>query len=225
LFSFLSLQIAKLQIETGRQIIATYHKDVLCTRQRDTIGLAPCTQEEADTRIFLHVSDATKHGYRKVLIRTVDSDVLVLGIAAVQQLSIDELWVGFASGKSFRYLPTHERCPSCTHSADVSSFAGRGKRTVWYFWKTFSNVTPAFCTLASTPSSVYDQLDVIERFVVVLYDRTSDEEKVNEVRKQLFAQKDMQTYGWPSTNSCCSGGTHKESGLPSRSRLGTDVHR
>ena len=53
--------------------------------------LPPCTQEEADTRIFLHVSDTAKHGYRKVIIRTVDSDVLVLAIAAVQQLSIDEL--------------------------------------------------------------------------------------------------------------------------------------
>jgi len=108
LFCFLSLQIAKLKTDTERQIIATYHKDVLCTQPRDTTGLAPCTQEEADTRIFLHVSDAAKHGYRKVMIHTVDSDVLVLAIAAIQQLSIDELWVGFASGKSFRYLPTPE---------------------------------------------------------------------------------------------------------------------
>jgi len=81
---------------------------VLCAQPRNTTALAPCTQEEADTRIFLHVSDAANHGYCKVMIRTVDSDVLVLAIAAVQQLKIDELWVAFASGKSFRYLPAHE---------------------------------------------------------------------------------------------------------------------
>jgi hypothetical protein len=109
---------------------------VPCTQSRDTTGLAPCTQKEADTRIILHVSDAAKHGYRKVMIRMVDSDVLVLTIAAVQQLSIDELWVGFASGKSFRYLPTHEIYGTCSRlhafsgCGTVSFFDGRGKRTV-----------------------------------------------------------------------------------------------
>ena len=108
LFSFLSLKLASLK--TGSQIIATHHKDVVCTQPRDTTGLAPRrpTQEEADTRIFLHVSDAVNHGYSKVMIRTVDSDVLVLAIAAAHQLNIDKLWVAFASGKTFRYLPAHE---------------------------------------------------------------------------------------------------------------------
>ena len=79
LFSFLSLKTVSL--ETDSQVIVTHHKDVICTQQRNTTNLAPCTQEEADTRIFLHVSDAANHGYAKVMIRTVDSDVLVLAIA------------------------------------------------------------------------------------------------------------------------------------------------
>ncbi len=185
LFSFLSLQTVRL--ETESQIIATHHKDVLCTQPRNTTGLAPCTQEEADTRIFLHVSDATNHGYRKLMIRTVDSDVLVLAIAAVQQLTIDELWVAFGTGKSFRYLPAHEMATALgpaksaalpflhafTGCDTVSSFSGRGKRTVWGIWKMFGEVTQAFCTLASTPSSMDDQLDVLEHFVILFYDRAS----------------------------------------------------
>ena len=55
--------------------------------------------------------------------------------------------------------------------------------------------------IASTPSSVYDQLDVIECFVVLLYDRVSGEEKVNEARKQLFAQKDRPMDGLPPTQA------------------------
>ena len=57
----------------------------------------------------------------------------------------------------------------------VSSFAGRGKKTVWEIWKVFNEVTPAFCTLASNPypSSIGDHLEVLERFVVLLYNRTS----------------------------------------------------
>ena len=76
---FLSLKTANL--ETEGQIIITHHKDVLCTQPRNTTALAPCTQEEADTRIFLHVSDAANHGYCEVMIHTVDSDVLVLAIS------------------------------------------------------------------------------------------------------------------------------------------------
>ncbi len=107
LFSFLSLKTASVSTEST-QIIVTHHQDVLCTSPRMTTSLAPCTQEEADTRMFLHVSDAVNHGHSKVMIRTVDSDVLVLAIAAVQQLIVDELWIAFSSGKSFRYLPAPE---------------------------------------------------------------------------------------------------------------------
>ncbi len=70
--------------------------------------------------------------------------MLVLAIAAVQQLSIDELWLAFGSGKSFRYLPAHEmagalgpeKCIALpfVHALSgcdtVSSFAGCGKKTV-----------------------------------------------------------------------------------------------
>ncbi len=74
------------------------------------------------------------------MIRTVDSDVLVLDIAAVQQLSIGELWLVFGSSKSLRYLPAREMASemcialSFVHAFSgcdtVSSFAGHGKKTV-----------------------------------------------------------------------------------------------
>ncbi len=43
-------------------------------------SLAPCTHEEADTRILLHLEDSVKQQYNKALIRTVDTDVVVLAI-------------------------------------------------------------------------------------------------------------------------------------------------
>lgn len=151
---------------------------MLCTQTRNTTSLVPCTQEEADTRIFLHVLDVANHGYKKVMIHTVNSDVLVLAIAAVQKLGIDELWVAFASSKSFKYLPAYqmagtldqEKCIALPflHAFSgcdtVSSFAGCGKKTVWEVWKIFDEVTSAFCTLASTPdhTSVDDQMEVLE---------------------------------------------------------------
>ena len=57
-------------------------------------GLAPCIQEEVDTRILLHLEDDLKYGYNKVSIRTVDTDVVVLAVTSAQRLNITEdcLW-------------------------------------------------------------------------------------------------------------------------------------
>ena len=126
LFTFLSLQIANLV--TPFQVI-TKHRDVFCTQPLDTTELAPCTQEEADTPIFLHVRDATNQGCRKAMIRTVDSDVVVLAVAAVRQLNIDELWIAFGTGKSFRYLPAHHMSNAlgpncCTALPFLHAFSG-----------------------------------------------------------------------------------------------------
>jgi len=68
---------------------------------------------------------------------------------------IDELWVAFATGKSFRYLPAHEIALSNVllflHAFSgcntISSFAGRRKKTAWEIWKMCDKVTPAFAHL------------------------------------------------------------------------------
>ena len=54
LFRFLAQCIAALTCE--KQIISTCGEDIL----------VPCTQEEADTRVTLHVADAIQQGYNKV---------------------------------------------------------------------------------------------------------------------------------------------------------------
>ncbi len=120
---------------------------------------AHCTHEEADTCILLHVQDPVKEGYKKVSVRTVDIDVLVLAVTAAQRLNITELWVAFGVGKSYHYLAAYEmakalgpdKCTALPMFHDfagcdnVSCFGGRGKKTAWDTWKAFDDVTPAFC--------------------------------------------------------------------------------
>ena len=89
LFSFLSHQVILLQRE-GKAVYATDGLDVLCSMaQIDLTGLVPCSHEEADTRLFLHVADAVKKGYRKLLVRTVDTDVVVVAIATLNRTKPD----------------------------------------------------------------------------------------------------------------------------------------
>ena len=82
---------------------------VVSRHERPVEGLAPCSHEEADTRMMLHVADAAKQ-YNTVIVRTVDSDVVVLAVYVFAQLmtSLNALWVAFGTGKNFRLIPAHE---------------------------------------------------------------------------------------------------------------------
>ena len=42
--------------------------------------LSPCNQEEADARIILHLADMARTGKKKIRVRTVDTDVVILCI-------------------------------------------------------------------------------------------------------------------------------------------------
>ncbi len=41
--------------------------------------------------MFVHVADAVNKGYKKIIIRTVDTDVVVLAVAAAAKLDVEEL--------------------------------------------------------------------------------------------------------------------------------------
>ena len=158
------MTFASIEIESGKQIITTNHTDILCCQPRDVSALAPCTHEEADTRMLLHLQDAVNLVYTKASIRTVNTDVLALAVTAAHRLNINGLWIAFGVGNNFHYIPAHEivkalgpnRCIALpmfhafTGCDTVSSFGGRGKRTAWDTWKAYYDVTAAFCALVAT---------------------------------------------------------------------------
>ena len=55
----------------------------------------------------LHVADAVQKGMRKVAIRTVDADVVVLAVASFNNINPDELWISLGTGFSFRHIGVH----------------------------------------------------------------------------------------------------------------------
>lgn len=201
----------------SKTIYATHGSDVLCNLSDVNVSnLVPCSHEEADTRIFLHVADAVQKGYRKSYVRTVDTDVVVLAIATFNQIKPDELWIALGTGSNFRYIPIHELISSIdsricvalpvfhalTGCDTVSSFGGRGKKTAWSTWKSFPAVTKAFEDLLLIEGEISKStMSLLERFVVLLYDRTSDVMEVNEARKQLFTQKSRSLENLPPTQA------------------------
>ena len=160
--------------------------------------------------MILHATDAVQEGYRKIVLRTVDTDVLVLAIAFAgilqeQQVQQVEVWVAMGTGSHFRYIGAHEISNNLgsgmskalpvfhafTGCDTVSCFAGRGKKTAFTVWKNFPAVTDTFLQLAASPTSPTSEecMERLERFVTLMYDRTSNKTCVNETRKQLFAQE------------------------------------
>ena len=185
LFAFLVEHISHL--ETIKQIVTTKGSEVVCIPPQDTTHLSPCDHEEADTRMILHLGDAFHKGFRKVLLRTVDTDMVVLSVAAVTKLDI--LWVAFGTGKNFRYIPVHEIVASIgpyksqalpffhayTGCDSVSSFATRGKKSACDTWRAIEEVTTTFLAFSTGPDQVSNEdVAMLEWFTILLYDRTSE---------------------------------------------------
>ena len=71
----------------------------------------------------------------------------------------------------------------------VSSFVGHGKKTAWAVWNSFPDLTNVLLQMATAPDKIQDEcLHVVERFVILLYDKTSTITDVNKVRKKIFAK-------------------------------------
>ena len=51
---------------------------------QNIVDLSPCTHEDGDIRMTVHVGDAAKCSYKNVMIRTVDTDIVVLAVDALK---------------------------------------------------------------------------------------------------------------------------------------------
>ena len=204
LFVFLSEVAACRPQGYDKELYTTHGSDVLRSLTGlDVSKIALCSHEKADTRLILNSADAVLKGHRRVSIRTVDTDLLVLAVASFDKIKPDELWVILGIGSHFRNIAIHELmakmdsryCNSLPifHAftgCGTVSFSGRGKKTVWATWRAFLEVTNAFIELEREPSAVSEEsMSRLERFVVLMYDNTSDTMEINEARKQLFAHK------------------------------------
>ena len=183
LFDFLAHQVVE-NLSGEKDVYTTCGQNVLCSRVRQDISsLAPYTLEEADTRMHLLIQQTNGIAeYRRIILRTLDTDVLVLAVSNVVSLEDTEIWVAFGTGKHLRYIPAHdianepgyEKALSLpmfhafTGCDTVSSFAGRGKKTAFDIWKSFNESTPVFSTLMTDPSELNDDcMSVLEAFVVL----------------------------------------------------------
>ena len=81
-------------------------------------------------------------------------------------------------------LPVFHALTGCD---TVSSFAGHGKKTAW---TVFPELTNAPLELRSAPHDIpQDVMAAIERFIILLYDRTSTSTEIDHARRKLFVKR------------------------------------
>ena len=73
------------------------------------------TQEDADTKIIVHVRHCLLNGFRSIVVKTVDTDVVTLLLAHLSLLdSPCEIEVDFNFGKDRRFYKINEICSRIT---------------------------------------------------------------------------------------------------------------
>ena len=176
--------------------------------------MASCDHEEADTRLIVHIVDALTKGRNTCLVRTVDTDIVMILVGKFHYFTILNLnaniWVAFGSRRNFPsctstlYAKTWEERNlwHCHFFTAFSSFR-KGKRLAWEAWKRFPNVSTAFVSVVWNPFTQFDAVSptfkLLERFTIVLYSKNSNSESIDDVRMELFCQDNKAMDSIPPT--------------------------
>lgn len=84
----------------------------------------------------------------------------------------------------------------------VSGFRGKGKKSAWQTWDMCADTTDVFAKLSKYPPRVDEiDLEVLEKFVVTMYDRSSTVTQVDDARLDMFARKQRPYESIPPTRA------------------------
>ena len=179
---------------TDVMVSSTYDDLVLVNKSHSQLAadfdtIMPCNHQEADSRIFLHLSH---NSHSNAFIRTVDSPFSSPGLM--------ELWIGFGTGKGFQHIPVHEFTQIAIEKSlslplfhsftgcDTSSFLDIGMKGAWAVWQacpylieTLLSDYPWLLTIDSVHMACF------EHWSVIMYSKSSGPcSRVNDARRQLF---------------------------------------
>ena len=205
LFAYISEKLSRRDLLGDILLVSTFEDTALTNQPYDTSRLEPSNHIEADTRIFLHLSDAALAGHTKACIRTVDSDIVVLAIGFFHEIgTLTQLWIGFGKGKHYREIPIHEICNRLGRDVcralplfhalsgcdTTSQLLGIGKKTAWDRWTCMPEITQVLLSVLDNPESfTLNSLGMssLERFCVIMYSKSCSSQTLNDARLKLFS--------------------------------------
>ncbi len=172
LFSFLTSTVAEFAFPPSKSIYITSGTSVVSKGDR-SCQMSTCNHEEADTRIFVHISHALEQGMKSIKVHTVDTDVVAILVGAYFNLTLTEaqvdIWVAFkipiGMGRNFHFYSITAICSyleeaksralpvfhAVTGCDTVSAFKGKSKKSTWQAWLPNEEITATFANLFSYP--------------------------------------------------------------------------
>ena len=151
------------------------------------------------------------------MIKASDTEVLAIAVSvlpSLQQSGLQQLWVSFGEGNNLRWILVHELCRTVglaktiqilffhafTVCDVISAFRGKGKKSAWLTWDAYAEVSDVFAKLSQCPLTVDDEdLQILGKFVVIMYDISSTAEVVEDARLDIFARKQRPYEAIPPT--------------------------
>ncbi|KAJ8367592.1 hypothetical protein AAFF_G00314420 [Aldrovandia affinis] len=178
----------------------------------------PEAEPDADTIIIDGAAHATEAGSKVIMVKASDTDVVVIAVSvlqALQELGLQQLWVAFGQGQHLRWVPVHDLCCTLAEKSKgmlffhaftgcdvISAFRGKGKKSAWQTWDVCDEASGVFSKLSQYPPVVDDEdLKTLEKFVVMMYDRSSTAEGVDDARLDMFSRKQRPYEAIPPTRS------------------------
>ena len=84
----------------------------------------------------------------------------------------------------------------------VSAFRNKGKKTAWHTWDIFPEASPVFSNLSHYSLTMeQSDMNILERFVILMYDQFSTAANVDEARLDSFARKQRPCEAIPPTKA------------------------
>ena len=92
--------------------------------------------------------------------------------------------IGSVKSKGLPFFRAFSSCDA------VSAFRGKGKRDAWQTWDVYPEASEVFAKLSMYPTVFGDEeKKVLERFVIIMYDKCCSATDIDSVRLDIFARK------------------------------------
>lgn len=176
-----------------------------------------CKQEEADGRLLLHASHASKEGYTSVMICSEDTDVFIMSVAFASEIP-SSLFIKCGSKNRTKVIDVNRVANVCgsdvckavigmhayTGCDSVSAFAGRGKAQALKLVISDKQTRETFTEVGEEWELSPDLLKRLEAVTCKLYASKTTTTTVNELRYQLFCAKrgEIESHQLPPCRDC-----------------------
>ena len=168
--------------------------------------------------MFMYAKYHADHGAKCIIIATPDTDVAALCCHHfhLSLRSCDQLWLRTGTGSNCQFIPIHDICAklglelckllpgfhSLTGCDSTGSFSGIGKKRAFKVLQKHGQDIPNLALLGSQPTinEILPLVAACTKFVCHLFDDKGETTDVNDLRYQLFCQKQLSGEKLPPTS-------------------------